>query len=34
MVDLQKRRDRGLLGADETTFDALDISPTDARLAR
>ena len=33
MVDLQKLRDRGLLGADETTFDALDISPTDARLA-
>jgi hypothetical protein len=32
-VDLQKLRDRGLLGADETTFDALDISPTDARLA-
>ena len=33
MVDLQKLRDRGLLGAGETTYDAVDISPTDIRLA-
>ncbi len=33
MVDLQKLRYRGLLGADETMFDALDISPKDARHA-